>query len=335
MAFVDMYWRLHGSIPKIPLDYCKILVNDAWKDVRKRSLWSFQLFEGNWVSPGAITTGTATTVIGQNTVVLDAVAAAAVEAQVLGPPTPIIDRQFRVGIGTIYNIWNWQYNVPVAGEGTLTLDRPYAEASGSGIGFEIIQCYYPAPYIDFKAWISVRDMTNFIDLFVNQRTRSQLDSQDPQRSWYYFPTDVVPYMRNQNPTSPWYQFPMFELWGAPLYQLPYQIYGVRQGPELVNDSDTLPPSIGEDCVSALARVYGYEWAEANKGDNPRNAGPDYRFLCGLARKEYEDMYKQYRKDDISVCNNFFFVRRLGLYGKFFAYYNSIGGTAYPGVAITG
>lgn len=343
MAFQDMFLRLNGSIPKIPIDYCKILVNDAWMDVQRRNLWSWLLFEDRWSTPAIINQGVCQPSYMSNMVIADTTAAPLINAQVMGPPTPLIQRQFRVGIGGIYNIVNWQYNMPSAGKGILTLDQPYAEGTG-GAGappgnpsmgqYTIFQCYYPAPVKDFKGWVSVRDMFNFINLFTN-KTRAQIDASDPQRTWYYFPTDVVPFALCNNPQSPWYQYQLFELWGAPQYELAYQLYGMRKGTPLVNDTDTLPPQIGEDCVSALARMYGYEWAEANQGDTPRNQGPDWKYLMGAARKEYEDLFRAYRRDDRSTVNTWFMIRRISLYGKFFAYYNSIGGTSYPGVAMGG
>jgi hypothetical protein len=193
----------------------------------------------------------------------------------------------------------------------------------------IYQPYYPAPMADFLLWISVRDMVNFIDLFTD-KTRAMIDQTDPQRSWYYFPTDVVPYARDLNPASPTYGYPMYELWGAPLKSLVWQLYGVRRGSDLVKPTDTLPTPIGEDVVLALARKYAYEWAEANKGDNPRNVGPDFRFLIGEAKSDYDRLFRRVRMDDREIADTWFQKRRVSLFGKYFSYYNSVAGTAYPG-----
>jgi hypothetical protein len=323
-----MWSELTGCVPKLPPDYAKTLIQRAYRDVRRKNLWSFQLFDANWTSPPIINQGLVTCVQGTNTVVFDATASALITAAVMGPPTPITQRQFRVGIGTIYNIWAYSVSSGIV---TLTLDRNYQESSVSGSGFMIFQCYYPAPMEDFLTFTSVRDTVNFIDLFINRKTRAQIDEDDPQRTWYYFPTDVVGYQADQNLASPTYRWPMFELWGAPLYQLTYQLYGIRRGVPLANNSDVLPPAIGEDCVVALGRKYAYEWAEANKGDLPRNAGPDFRFLITQADKEYQTLYREYRKDDMETINNYFAIMRSGLYGKTFAYYNAISGTAFPGL----
>jgi hypothetical protein len=329
MAFVNMVSELHGSVPKIPMNYCKTLVNRAWRDVRRKNLWSFLLWEDRWTSPGQIITGTASVTLGSTAVVVDVAAAAALNAVALGPPTPLTQRQFRVGVGGIYNIWGWDNPTR-----TLTLDKPYAEATQVGTAYRVFQCYYPTPMKDFLGWISVRDTTNFTSLFTARKTRAMLDYEDPQRTWYGpCATDVVYFTQDQNSASSTYRFPLFELWGAPLAQLSYQLYGMRRGTDLVLPTDELPPAIGEDCVMALARMYAYEWAEANKGDNPRNSGPDFRFLIGGAQKEYDRLFREYRKDDRETSDQWFSIRHVSLYGKYFAYYSSVSGTAYPGAAI--
>ena len=124
---------------------------------------------------------------------------------------------------------------------------------------------------------------------------------------------------------------LFELWGQPQYLLPYIIYGVRNGTNLVNDADTLPVAIGEDFVMARAKYYAYEWAEANKGDLARMSGPDYRFLMGAAEAEFTKLGREYRRNDRELVDNWI-VRRQCSYPSESegAYYN-----AYAGVASAG
>jgi hypothetical protein len=323
MAFVNMVNELRGSIPKLPTDLAKTFINRAWGDLRGQSLWSFLLFEDRWVSPPVISVGTVTLTQGSNLVVADATAGAAITAGALAP-TLITQRQFRAGLTGAYNIWGWD---PIGL--VLTLDKPFMEASSVGHSYSIFQSYYAAPMKDFKTFISVRDMQNFQSLFLNRYTREQLDQMDPQRTWYYMPTDVVYYQQGQNPASPTYAWPMFELWGAPQTNLVWQLYGIRKGADLVLPGDLLPPAVGEDCVLALARKYAYEWAEANKGDNPRNVGPDFRYLIGVAQADYNRLYKDYRKEDRELVDCFFSAHRLGDWGQF-AQYNTLSGTASPG-----
>lgn len=322
MAFANLIREVRGCVPKIPLDYARTLVNRAWADIRRQNLWSFLMFEANWVSPALISSGLATTIQGLAIVTLDATAAAAFAASITGL-NPVTQRQFRQGISTIYNIWAWD------GVSTLTLDRAFVEAGSTGTPW-IFQCYYPAPMQDFWSWTSVRDMTNFQDLFTDRYTRGMLDEMDPQRTWYYFPTDVAYYQLDLNPVSPTYRFPMFELWGAPQSILPYQLYGLRKGTDLVAATDELPPQVGEDCVMALARKYAYEWAEANKGDSPRNQGADFKYLIGEAKADYSRLFREYRRADRETVDNWFSIRRGNLRGAYFAHYNSVTGTGGPG-----
>lgn len=326
-----MYAELTGAIPKLPVNYAMTLVNRAWADIRRKNLWSFQLFEANWVSPGLINAGTVTATTGSNTVVFDVTASTAITAIALsGPfPTNILQRQFRIGIGTIYNIWAYSESGGIV---TLTLDRPFADPGGAGQSYIILQCYYEAPMQDFLCWINVRDIINFNDLTLYS-SRKQIDMMDPQRTIFYLPTYVVPYMQQQNPASPNYGIPMFELWGQPSYVLTYQLYGIRKGTPLVNDNDALPPSIGEDVVMALARSYAYEWAEANKSDMPRNAGSDFRFLMQAAMSEYSRLAKDYRRQDRETVDLWYDIRRRPtFFTNIYGYYNSINSSANPGAA---
>jgi hypothetical protein len=329
---VNLYNELTGIVPKISVTYAKTIINRARADTYRKNLWSFQLFEANWVSPAIINAGTCNPTQGANTVVFDSTASAALIANnVAGPfPTPLTQRQFRVGISTIYNIWSYANN---SGTVTLTLDRPFTDPGGAGQSYAVYQCYYPAPMQDFRAWITVRDIYNFNDLALDT-DRNEIDLRDPQRTIFYIPTHVLPYGLNLNPASPQYQWPMFELWGQPSYVLTYQLYGLRRGVPLVNDSDTLPPQIGEDCVQALARNYAYEWAEANKGDMPRNQGSDFRFLMGDAMAQYKRLYAEYRRDDREMFDNWHQVRHLssGLATVSDGFYNSIAKNAWPGLA---
>lgn len=340
MSLDSMRAELTGAVPKLPREFTKTLINRAWRTIRERNLWSFLLFEGQWISPPQFTIGTANCTQGLTTVILDATATTALNLALAAQPYSLItSRQFRVGASTIYNIWAYDDgtdpanspNFPLA---TLTLDRMYGDTSAATAAFQIVQCYYvpqdtQGPLSDFKTFISVRDMTNFYDLFTD-KTRQMIDALDPQRMWYYRPTDVVYYQQDQNPASSTHGAPMMELWGIPVSPLVYQLYGIRRGLDLVTPSDTLPPAIGEDCVMALARASAYEWAEANKDLSPRSSGPDFRFLMGMARKEYDELLKLYRMADRETVNLWFAVRRTTLYPKLAAYYNSSTGTANPG-----
>jgi len=330
-----MWAEVRGAVPKLPFEYARKLVSRAWTEVRQKSLWSFQLFDGSWASPPLLTgTGTATCTLGSSSVTLDATALTYVNAQLAAQPYSLItQRQFRVGVSTVYNIWAFD-----SVGGVLSLDRPWMEASTGAVStYNIFQCYYVptqaagsslAYLSDFRTWISVRNLQNFIDLYTDRYTRADLDALDPQRYMNaYFPTDVVPYTKDNNPASATYGYQMFELWGTPLAFWTFQLLGIRRGADLVNPTDTLPSAVGEDLITAKARVYAYEWAEANKGSTPRNVGSDFRFLMGAADKEFTTLLQRYRKDDREQVDNFFTRFRTSGSARFGSYYNSISGVA--------
>lgn len=323
MSFLSMYSEVRGAVPKIPLGLAKTLIKRGYQDVRRQNLWSFQIYDSNWIAPALVDSGTATVVQGSNSVTLDATAAAAVIASITAY-NPINQRQFRVGISTICNITDFD------GVVTLTLDRGFPDEGGSGESYNIYQVYYPAPYQDHLSFVSVRDMVQFTDLILD-KNMAWLDEQDPQRTWYYFPTHVVPRMLGTDEDNEeTYQFPMFELWGVPLTNRTYQLYGIRRGEDLSANSDTLPPAISEEVVIERAKYYAYEWAEANKGAIPRNQGPDFKFLMGACDARYKELYRKLRMQDREIVDNYFRVRRSALSGKYMAQYNAISGTAYPG-----
>lgn len=327
MPFIDMISELTGVTPKLPYNYARTLINRAASDTYRKNLWSFQLFETNWVSPNIITAGKVAVTQGSNTVTFNAAAQTVINAIGPGPfPTPITSRQFRVAISTVYSIWAYNSTTGVA-----TLDRPYTDVTAAATGYTVFQCYYAPPYSDFKGWINVRDMQNFNNLNI-YHSRKDMDFRDPQRTLWWIPTDVVPYAPDQNPASPTYGYLLTELWGPPMQSLVYQNYGLRKGAPLVKDTDTLPLCIGEDCIMALARSYAYEWAESNKGDIPREQGSDYKFLMGLAKADYKRLYGEYRRDDREQVDNWYDVRRPRMpFPSIEGFYNSISNTAWPGV----
>ena len=328
MSFGSMWNELTGVSAKLPPDYARTIVNRAYTDVRRKNLWSFLLYESNWTSPFPVNAGTVTTVQGQNTVVFDPVnASPAILAAAFGPPTPVTQRQFRVNIGTIYNIWALANN---GGTVTLTLDRKYQEPSQTGVAYSIFQCYYPSPVQDFWAWISVRDINDFNKLRTKLK-RADIDKRDPQRTIYYIPTDIVPYQVDQNPASPTSGWQLFEMWGAPQQELTYQLYLMRKGMPLVNDSDTIPTLVvGEDCVMALARKYSYEWLETN-WQKAWGMKPNFNLVLTESRAEYNRLFREYRLQDRATVDNFRVRLERGLsWPSEWGFFDAINNTANPG-----
>lgn len=304
----DMIFELMGSVAGVDAAYAKTLVNEAWGDVRRLGGWSFQLFETGFTVPGALSTGTVTLQFGNPSVIGDANAAAAWLTPGIGSQfgSLLTQRQFRSGgtsgAGTMYDI------VAFDGANTLTLNRPFTDpltslaASVATQKYMIYQPYIAAPYKDFARWLSVFDIANSGWLFV-KGNRREVGLTDPQRQIFSNPDRLLALgedTRGQGTATPssTLGFERYELWPGPQNQYLYQAWGLRNGADLVNLSDTLPVGVPESMVKARARARCYEQAEANKDpQNPRGAGADFRFLMGAADKQFAAELKQARLRD--------------------------------------
>ena len=310
-----MAWELQGSVPGLDLNLAYTYVNRAYREVRDSSLWSFQLAETGIFTPSLIggnnnsqtSAGLVTVTQGSVTVVGDADAAAAWQAQTFPPVTFF---QFRVQGRSIYNV------IAFDGTNTLTLDRVFLEPSGSSQIYQMYQCYYAAPVKDFKRWMSVRDMYNGYALDVNT-PRREIDRRDPLRLYFANPTIITGFETDQrgagtDNASGTLGYMLFEMYPAPVGQLTYQAYYVRYGADLVNPGDELPPIITEDCVLYKAKVYAYQWAEARK-DALAAKGANANFLA--LTKASEDLYqkrvKELRIEDREAVDNFLTKLRVG------------------------
>lgn len=324
MSLRTMTAELSGTVSRAPWDLCQTFVQRAWKDVRLNGVWSFQFAEGNWRSPTAITTGTVTVTQGSASVVFDSTASTAITT--VGA-TAIVQRQFRIGIGTIYNIIAYSL---LAGIVTLTLDRVYQETTTAAATYSIFQCYYPAPVQDWREWVSIRDLVNSRGMNFTS-PRDFVDDRDPQRvSFTSPPTLVLPYLVNPVTTSSYYGWMMFELYGQPTTEIVYQLYYRRYLTDLASLDSTLPAPLGEELIISKAKTYLYEWAEANKDLVPKSTS-DFRFLIGTANAEYKNQLSDYRRADRPAMNSFFSgLRRVGARFALDGYYNTVSGYANPG-----
>lgn len=305
--FANMIAEMRGVVPSYSAGLARTHLQNAWSDIRDMAGWSFQLFTGGFGTPGLTNAGTCTVTYGSPTVVGD-VAASAAWATASIPNSLLTQQQFRVNVGTIYNIIAYEV---VGGFGQLTLDRPYYDKSaGVGQGYQIYQPYIPAPYKDFLTWESVVDVNNAIDLVAAgaKKFRDFADQFDPQRQIFSNPGSLIAHGQDQRPGSATFGFQVWELYPQPQAQYAYQTWGTRRGADLINLSDTLPWPITEHVVKTLARVKAYEWSEANKNPkSERGAGADFRFLMGAAAKEAAAQIKELRSLDRDSVDLFYTV----------------------------
>lgn len=276
-------------------------------------MWSFQLKESNWLTPGLIfpqggsgpslSVGTVTFTPYSDKVIGDAAASAAWAAYV-GPPFLTVF-QIRSPYYSLYNIiaYDTTSNAPF---GTFTLDRPWMEPGGVGKSYMVYQAYFPVPVPDFRRFIAARDTTNNAPMDYWSKTQKQLSFEDPERTIFDEPVYFVPYETDQRPNSATLGNMLYELWPHPLSVLPYTFAYLRRGPQLTAPLDTVPYPITEDMVLWQAKSSAYLWKEAQKGENiERGSGADYKFLAQASQAKYELKKKEISHRDRDLVDLYF------------------------------
>ncbi len=260
-------------------------------------LWSFLVQTGYIVTPEAITAGTATVTLGSPSVVVDVPAAVALNAAVSANPplfhaTQIgIGRQFRLASqtsgtpGPFYNITGWNNSTR-----TLTLDRPYMEATGANQRFTVLKVYYQAPPADGTA---DPDFLRYLVL-VNPAsgysirgrrlyyTQSQLDGIDPQRGATGTAFIIASYL--DDPAS---GNPVHEFYPIPVVNQAYTAIFQKRGMSLSDTAD-VPKTFPSDLLITRAYQLGCLWALRNIAIFPELGQSNW--LAALAA--HEKMYKE-------------------------------------------
>lgn len=306
MSLITMAQEMTGRVPNLDIDLAVTMIREAWHSIRKMRGWSFQLAQGGFAAPGQYANGTVSITYGGTTVTGNSVASAG-WATLSQFGSLITQRQFRIGGGTIYDIVKYDATVPTAV--VLTLDRPFIdyEVNTSGLPYLIYQPYYPTPVKNFIRWLAIRDMTNvrWLNINADYDTRRQTDMADPQRQIYTPPLIVLPLGVDTRSGSSTLGYMRYELYPGPTSQIVYQTWYEWAGPDLTNDTDTLPDPISEITVKAKALVDAYGVAEANKDpQNPRGSGADFRFLAGMYGKIYDRELQSCRVNDRERVSTF-------------------------------
>lgn len=284
MNYNDFANELVGYVNKLPFLLAQRHVNRAWREIRDSRLWTFLLSESLIIIPAAVSAGTVNLVQFATTVTLDAAA----QAAVAGLANPIITlRQFRVtgGAGVIYNITGYD-----PGTGIMTLDKQVTDATNAAQGYQIYQCYFPAPSSDFLRWVSIYNPYQGYWLKLHY-TRREFDMRDPQRASFGSPYYCSAYKFDAN------NVPMFELWPHQTAQMTLQTILQRRGTDFATPTEAPPAVISDELLSAKSRVKAYEWAIANTGTFPELRGIDWRFLMAQAMGEYKAELNRIKKAD--------------------------------------
>jgi hypothetical protein len=298
VSFSDVWSEILGTIPRLDPLLAQKLVNRAWANIRDERLWSWLIGEGVFIAPPIITAGTVTVTQFTNTVTLDATAATALT----GLGTPVVTlRQFRSGLGggSVYNI------TALAGS-TLTLDRPYLEATKSSAPYQVYRCYYtPAdmignPITDFLTFIVILNpIDGYAIVGENLRlTRQEIDARDPTRGAQGLPYKVSVYKADAN------GFPIYEFWPHPTSARGYVYAYRRRGTDLSNTVD-VPGTFPLGILVEKAKDYAYDWAIANAGRFPELKGVDWMLLKAENVRKYEhNLRKAKLRDDELFLSSF-------------------------------
>lgn len=265
MALIDMVSELTDLVPALGRVRARKLINRAWKYVQDANMWSFQLQQGSFSTPSVTTAGAASFTLGSTQVTGNAAASAAWLA--LPSYWAATRQQFRAQGYSVYSIIALDATNPSAV--VLTLDRPFTDPLPfyTGVAYQMYGAYIAMP-MGFKRFLSMADMFDVwtMDLWTTRRT---LDYYDPARLVASNPTVCAPLgadRRGAGTTTPSATLnqPLFEMYPYPTYPISYQWYGVIENPDLVNNSDTLPPPIDEEVVTQKALTWAYRDSEARK-----------------------------------------------------------------------
>ena len=230
-------------------------INQIVRQIYDMKTWYGLYTNGEVITPQAYSTGTATTTLNSTTV----------QGNGTAWDQTLIGRQFRQGLTSPpYTITSVN---PFAQ--TLTLALPFGAPFPPGQttmtgGYFIVQMYYNlGSNIKY-----LKQMVNFqmgFKLWLNL-TQDYLDNRDAWRITTNFPWGVAP--RPADPNGNY----IVELWPSPWTQqvLPFNAY--TQPPNLVLDTDVLPPYIRADVVIKEAMCWALRYKpKDNPGYDPQTA----------------------------------------------------------------
>jgi hypothetical protein len=309
VALVNMVQELLG-IPGMNFGLATTRINEALTAIQNENMWSFQMQDGGWLTPGLLggpnteflSPGTITVTPFTTTITGDATASAAWLANIVNPPL-LTQQQIRVPYYSLYSI--------IAADATntnavvLTIDRPWMEPAQTLAGYMIYQAYFPAPP-GFKRWYNIRDTTNNNQMDWWSKTQIDLANEDAERTDFDEPLYVVPYEQDQRPGSATLGQMLYELWPHPITQLPYTFGCQANWPQLTAPNDTVPYPLTDEIVKMRAYEMVYLWKESQKGDEmERGSGANWQFLSQAMRAEYTDRLKRIRLMDRNLVDLYF------------------------------
>ena len=312
--FPNMIAELVGTVPRMSALHAQQILNRAWRRIRDGRLWSFHFVaNGQLFVPDAICAGAVRCAFNCQYIQVDATAAAALNAVAFSNPplaSPIlgIGRQIRVGTanglstptGPNYTIVGWN------GVDTLTIDRPYGEASALASNYQVLKTYYapPAPppcscpsAYDFREvrYESITNKNSGYTIFGPNLywSQAQLNAIDPQRGGQGDAYIVANYGRNV------LGFPVIELYPNPVR---FTTYVAAYWTKWVDLSPTnfLPQVCYElqDAIMFQAKCLASDWALANINTFPELQQTNWVAYRQSQMMEYkQSMIECFKNDD--------------------------------------
>ena len=310
LTFSQLYQELKGEIPPLPDMMAQRIINRAWKRINDYRMWSYQIVSnGQLFVPTVITAGSATVTFNSTQVIMDAAATSALNAVAFGNPplaSPVlgVGYQIRLGsganglnvpIGPNYSITAWD------GLGNMTIDSPYGQSSQTGLNYQVLKCFYAAPFLpvtstgpdgQFARFMSVTNLLNGYTITGRQLYFSQeeLNRIDPQRGG-----QGDAYILSLLQTNTLGQ-PVYEMYPNPVNPATYQANFMTKPPLLTMTTQLPQVSFAlDDTVTFLAKAFAGEWALANSGN------PEYPMLRQVNWIQYVQMMKEEWRQSMLLC----------------------------------
>ena len=303
LTFQQLYKELTGEIPSLPDPMAQRIINRAWKRVNDYRLWSWQVVSNAQLFvPALVTAGSATVDFNSTGVLMDAVAAAALDALAFDNPplaSPVIGVGYQIRIGTSatglsaptgpnYSIVAWDDTTNI-----ITIDRPYGESSQVGASYQVLKCYYAAPFLpvtstgadaQFARYMSVTNLLDGYAITGKQLyyTQEDLNRIDPQRGGQGDAYILAYYQHNSLGQ------PVYEMYPNPVAKTTYQANYSSKGPLLAMTTQLPQVSYAlDDTVTFQAKQFAGQWAGANVGRFPELASTNWVWYCDQMEREYK------------------------------------------------
>ena len=295
----EMSVELAGQIPGLSRLFAAKFINRALEAVQKDYLWSWMIGEGILVIPDAVSTGLVAVTKYSPTITFNATSIAVLDPLALANP-PLIERQFRIPGGPVYNIISY---VPITG--IATLDRAYLEETNSAASYNIYRCYYNppssdgiTPNTDFLRYLSI--LNNIQGYSIRGKrlymTREILNQRDPLRGALGYPYYAAAY----KPTATGLM--QYELWPHPTFGMALLCQYEKKHVDLLA-SESLPNQCSSTLIQYRAFEYAYRWATQNVGRIPELRGTDWRFLLVESQKKYAFELVGAKRNDKEILLN--------------------------------